>query len=70
MNGRTFKIIIVSLILLVVIGVTYAINFNDTTYVVTVTDKERVNKENSSKYLIYAETNSGDVRTFEILMLC
>ena len=45
MNGRTFKIIIVSLILLVVIGVTYAINFNDTTYVVTVTDKERVNKE-------------------------
>lgn len=39
--------------------------FNTDTYVVTVTDKERVNNGDSSKYLVYADTEDGESLVFE-----
>ncbi len=40
-------------------------SFNDTEYVVTVTDKERAANSESSKYLIFAEDEQGDTVVFE-----
>lgn len=39
--------------------------FNTETYVVTITDKERVNKGDSSKYLVYADSEDGESLVFE-----
>ena len=47
---------------LVVVAVIVAIgmvNFNDHNYIVTITGKERVNKDDSSKYMIFAEDEKG-----------
>lgn len=54
-------------LILIIIGVCCIGTFNDKTYTVTVTDKERVienNKEKTSKYLIYGE-NQNETYVFE-----
>ncbi len=40
-------------------------SFNDTEYVITVTDKERVANSESSKYLVFAEDEQGNTIVFE-----
>ena len=40
-------------------------SFNDTEYIVTVTDKERVYDENGSKYLVFTEDSEGNILVFE-----
>ena len=39
--------------------------FNDTTYTITITNKERVNDGESSKYLIFGKNPNGDTMVFE-----
>ena len=46
-------------------GFMFTKSFNDKTYTVTVTDKERVNKSDSSKYLVFCEDENGEVLVFE-----
>lgn len=40
-------------------------NFNDTEYLVTITDKERVVSADESKYLVFAEDENGKILVFE-----
>lgn len=47
------------------VGFMFVTSFNDKTYTVTVTDKERVNKIHSSKYLVFCEDENGEVLVFE-----
>lgn len=47
------------------VGYMLATSFNDKTYTVKVTDKERVNKSDSSKYLVFCEDENGEVLVFE-----
>ena len=60
-NERYLAICIANLF----IGFEFATSFNDKTYTVTVTDKERVNKSDSSKYLVFCEDENGAVLVFE-----
>ena len=61
------KIIIVFVILTFIIGAFSSVwlSFNDHEYTVTVTGKERINKDDDSKYLIFGEDKDGVVRVFE-----
>lgn len=61
----SFVIIFAIFIFIVAIGYSFIFSFNDHSYTVTVTDKERVNKQNESKYLIFGEDENGDVYVFE-----
>ena len=58
-----FIIIIVVLAIAVIVSV--FTSFNDTEYVVTVTDKERVVDGESSSYLVFTEDEQGNVMVFE-----
>ena len=58
-----FIIIIVVLAIAVIVSV--FTSFNDTEYVVTVTDKERVVCGESSSYLVFTEDEQGNVMVFE-----
>ena len=53
------EIIIIILVLAVFLGGSALVSFNDHTYVVEVTDKERVNYSDSGKYLIYAQEDNN-----------
>jgi hypothetical protein len=64
MKKTTIAIITVTLVILTAISARFY-TFNDHTYTVTITDKERVVKENESKYLIFAETADGETMVFE-----
>ena len=42
------------------------LSFNDHTYTITVTDKERImNKDSDSKYLVYGDDENGNSLVFE-----
>lgn len=62
-------LILASIIMIVSVAFAFMSSFNDHEYTVTVTDKDRVviNTEDgtSSKYLIYTEDSTGQVRVFE-----
>lgn len=67
-------IIFLVFIAIVAIGVEWATCFNDHTYIVTITDKDRIvdpntsNKDKNdikSKYIVFTEDESGKSRTFE-----
>lgn len=58
-----FIIIIVVLAIAVIVSV--FTSFNDTEYIVTVTDKERVVDGESSSYLVFTEDEQGNVMVFE-----
>lgn len=40
-------------------------NFNEQTYTITITDKERVNDNDSSKYLVFGKDPNGETMVFE-----
>lgn len=45
--------------------ISFMTSFNDHTKIITVTDKERVNSSDSSKYLIMGEDENGDTLVLE-----
>ena len=53
------EIIVIILVLAVLLGGSALVNFNDHTYVVEVTNKERVNYSDSGKYLIYGQEDNN-----------
>lgn len=53
------------LIAAMAIGVSAIFSFNDTEYLVTITDKERVYSDDESKYLVFAEDENGNSLVFE-----
>ncbi len=61
-----YSIIIAILIFLMAIGVISS-NFNDTDYVITITDKERIFDEDksSSKYLVFGDDENNESLVFE-----
>ena len=61
------KTVIILVILIFVIGIFSSVwlSFNDHEYTVTITYKERVNKDDYSKYLIFGEDENGTVHVFE-----
>lgn len=61
--GMFFLIIIVLLLFLIVFPIVQ--NFNEQTYTITVTDKERINDSDSSKYLVFGKTPNGETMVFE-----
>lgn len=64
----TMVVIIVLLIVLSIFTSLYS-SFNDTTYEVTITDKERItqpcNGKAKSKYIVYADSTEGESLVFE-----
>lgn len=66
---KFFSFIIVSsiIVIAIVIGLIVDItgSFNDHTYAITITDKERITEQNDSKYLIYGTDKKGQDYVFE-----
>ncbi|HJI48772.1 MAG TPA: hypothetical protein OIL97_04390 [Oscillospiraceae bacterium] len=66
---KFFSLIIVSsiIVIAIVIGLIVDItgSFNDHTYAITITDKERITEQNDSKYLIYGTDKKGQDYVFE-----
>ena len=66
---KLFIVTFVGLILLLAIGNYMILNFNDTEYIITITDKERVyegsGEGSSSKYLVFGDDESGNSLVFE-----
>jgi len=61
------KGIIIFGVVLVIISllISFFAMFNDTTYTVTVTDKERINDKKASYYLIFCEDDNGNYYEFK-----
>lgn len=66
------KVIAAIIAVCIVVGIggcIYMTTYNDHTYTITVTDKERVNTNNAdnavSKYLIFGTDENGDSKVFE-----
>lgn len=62
------QLFIIFIIGVVIVGSVVALastSFNDHTYTITVSDKERVYDKSTSKYLIYTKTNDSNERVFE-----
>ena len=49
----------------IALGYGAATNFNDHSEVITITDKERINKNDDSKYIVWGKDENGTVHTFE-----
>lgn len=65
-KSRVFiEIIILVIVIAAVVFASITMSFNDTEYVVTVTEKERIVSDDSSRYLIFAEDVQGNVIVFE-----
>lgn len=59
-------IIIIGIVLVIIsILISVCTTFNDTTYTVTVTDKERINDKKASYYLIFCEDDQGNYYEFK-----
>ena len=68
MSDFTFKAVCVGIVILTIVGIFAGIacNFNDTDYTVIITDKERVNTIDDSRYLVFAEiASTGETIVFE-----
>lgn len=63
--GAAVLVLIIALIGGIIGGCTYLFEFNDKDYTITVTEKERVNDDNSSKYLIWGEDEEGEEYVFK-----
>jgi hypothetical protein len=59
------EFVIIIVILAIAVTVSVFTSFNDTEYIVTVTDKERVVSGESSSYLVFTEDEQGNVMVFE-----
>lgn len=62
---KTAIAIITVCIVLAIIGIAIALEFNDTEYTVKVVKTERIQDKDESKYLIYCETLDGESIVFE-----
>lgn len=60
-------IIVVVCVLFLLIAIVYPLarSFNDTQCTITITDKERVNDGGSSRYLIFGESENGEMLVFK-----
>lgn len=69
MKGFWAIVAVVVVLAIACVGFSAYTKFNDTEYVATVTDKERivegVGQNSSSKYLVFCETKDGNVLVFE-----
>lgn len=67
MKSTLKKVVILAAIIIIIICSQSMINFNDTTYEVKITDKERIYQagEKESKYLVFGEDKEGNVMVFE-----
>ena len=65
MKKGVVELIIIAVIFALALSFSAMTSFNDTEYVVTVTDKERIIKEDTSKYLVFTEDEQGNVLVFE-----
>lgn len=69
MKDNKLIVLAIALIAILVVGsIGFGIsaNFNEHSYTVTITDKERVYNDNGSKYLIFGEdTETGETQVFE-----
>ena len=60
------KIICFAAVIAVIVAIlSFTYLFNDTTYTVTVTDKERINTSEDSYYLIFCEDKDGNYYEFK-----
>lgn len=67
-SNKLITPLFVLIAILVICGIVFGIssNFNEHSYTVTITDKDRVYNEDSSKYLIFGEdSETGETRVFE-----
>ena len=55
------KFILTIILALVIFLGNASLSFNDHTYIITVTDKERVNYNDGGKYLIYGHANGSTI---------
>lgn len=61
--------IFIALAIVFVVGgviISIATNYNEQTYVATVTDKDVKNYDKSSKYLVFTKTEEGETRVFSV----
>lgn len=69
-KGSTGMIIVVVIFIILIVGITAITDFNDHTYVITVTDKDRIIENdkddgNKSKYIVFGDTEEGKSLVFE-----
>ncbi len=68
-SGGTKKVnaifIIVILLVIISIGVDIICNAHESTYIITITDKERIAEGSNSKYLVFGNDDNGNVLVFE-----
>lgn len=67
MKSTLKKVVIIAAVIVIIICCQSMINFNDTTYEVKITDKERIYQkgDEGSKYLVFGEDKEGNVMVFE-----
>ena len=68
MNNKLVSPLIALVAIIVICGVIFGVsaNFNEHSYTITITEKERVYNDNSSKYLIFGDdVETGETRVFE-----
>ncbi len=65
MEKTVINVVIGVIVMAVVLLPVVALNFNDTEYEVTITDKERIVDGEISKYLVFAEDKQGKTVVFE-----
>lgn len=64
-KGSKMFVVLIAIVIIAAICVSCAANFNDTTYEVTVTNKENINRGNNGYYLVYCEDDSGNYYEFK-----
>jgi hypothetical protein len=65
-NGLKLIIgLVIAVMVVAIIGLSALTSFNDHTYTITVTDKERVNDGDSSKYLVFGDTDTEEGLVFQ-----
>lgn len=69
-KGSTGMIIVVVIFIILIVGITAITDFNDHTYVITVTDKDRIIENDKddgtkSKYIVFGDTEEGKSLVFE-----
>lgn len=64
MEYKAYKIGVICLIVLI-LGFNICGSFNEKTYTITITDKDRIITHNTSKYLVFGDDEQGTPLVFE-----
>ncbi|MCM1276763.1 MAG: DUF1523 family protein [Lachnospiraceae bacterium] len=64
-NKFSAFVVVVVLIIIASIGFEIACNTHESTYTITVTDKERVTEGSSSRYLVFSTDDNSNILVFE-----